>query len=54
MLQSQVDALQRELHTTRLALIQQVCHHCGPGHSNGEHRADDTVSQEKNEECHYN
>ncbi|XP_065333653.1 myotubularin-related protein 3 isoform X1 [Cloeon dipterum] len=42
--QSQVDALQRELHTTRMALIQQVCHHCSPGTSNGDHRTDETGS----------
>ncbi|XP_069700991.1 phosphatidylinositol-3,5-bisphosphate 3-phosphatase MTMR3 isoform X2 [Periplaneta americana] len=35
------DALQRELHTTRLALIQQVCHHCS--HTNAE-RPDDVGS----------
>ncbi|PSN38099.1 Myotubularin-related protein 3 [Blattella germanica] len=35
------DALQRELHTTRLALIQQVCHHCS--HANAE-RPDDVGS----------
>ncbi|XP_023704302.1 myotubularin-related protein 3 isoform X4 [Cryptotermes secundus] len=35
------DALQRELYTTRLALIQQVCHHCN--HTNAE-RPDDVGS----------
>lgn len=35
------EALQRELHTTRLALVQQVCHHCN--HGNGE-RPDDAGS----------
>ncbi|KDR18504.1 myotubularin-related protein 3-like isoform X3 [Zootermopsis nevadensis] len=33
------DALQRELYTTRLALIQQVCHHCN--HTNAERPDDD-------------
>ncbi|KAF4522176.1 hypothetical protein B566_EDAN007322 [Ephemera danica] len=43
--QSQIEALQRELHTTRLALIQQVCHHCGPPTANGDLlRLDDTGS----------
>ncbi|XP_059490567.1 myotubularin-related protein 3 isoform X2 [Neocloeon triangulifer] len=42
--QSQVEALQRELHTTRMALIQQVCHHCSPGMTNGDHRTDETGS----------
>lgn len=41
MLQAKEDALQRELYTTRLALIQQVCHHCS--HTNAE-RPDDVVS----------
>jgi myotubularin-related protein 3/4 len=41
MLQAKEDALQRELHTTRQALIRQVCHHCN--HTNAE-RPDDVVS----------
>lgn len=35
------EALQRELHTTRMALIKQVCHNCS--HNDGE-RIDETVS----------
>ncbi|GLH01661.1 Uncharacterized protein GBIM_07751 [Gryllus bimaculatus] len=35
------EALQRELHTTRLALVQQVCHHCNHG---GGERPDDAGS----------
>lgn len=35
-------ALERELHTTRLALLQQVCHQCI--HTNNAERPDDDVS----------
>jgi hypothetical protein len=41
MLQAKEDALQQELHTTRIALLHQVCHHCS--HTNAE-RPDDVVS----------
>jgi hypothetical protein len=40
-LQAKEDALQQELHTTRIALLHQVCHHCS--HTNAE-RPDDVVS----------